>query len=445
MKIRARSILEDASFRFTLPVITENILTMAVGLVYSSVLGGVSVSSLAAANTGNQMMNVIIAVFSAVTTGSAIMISRLTGKNDVKQASRVVEHTMLLAPAVSAIVMLLMLLISSPVMRLLMPGANPDFLNEGLSYMRAVLLSLPALITYNALSGMLRAAGDSKSALYGAVITNAVQLLSAWFFINTLHMEIRGAGYAYVVCRYAGALFMYYAILRHHRSFVVNTKNLFHPTIGEWVHIMKVGLPSTIDSLAVQSGYLLINTLLIGLGQQQASVYSVLATLVTLTGICQGIVSATTTTLVGHKVGAGQIEEGKRLQLRLMLIAFAFTTVLCAIVMVFPRFFMGLFTNDAGILEESASLTYVLIMFCLPAVGVNSTEPGARVGGEAKLVMFSCILNVWLVRLPLTWLFCYPMNMGVLGVFLANSIACTARAILGYLMIQKKSWGVRAL
>lgn len=443
MKLHMRHALHGSALRFTLPVIAENVLTAAVGLIYSAVLGGVSASSLAAAGTGNQAMSFIVSFFSAVTTGSAILASRLTGQGDRNRLSRVVEHAMLLAPALSVMVMAFLIIISVPFTRVLMPGASDAFFGEGLSYFRCVLVSLPGLITYNVLSGILRASGDSKSALISTLLMNAVQLLAAFLFINVLHMEITGAGLAYVVCRYAGALALLIAIFRHHRSFSVDPRRIVRPSLSENMRILKTGLPSTVDAMAVQGGYLIINTLLIGLGQMEASVYNVLNTLIGMTGICQGIVNASATTLVGHKVGAGDIAGARKTENKILFISVSATVLLCAVVMVFPAFFTGLFTGDDTIQGLSADLIWVNLMFCIPAVVVNSVEPCARVGGEAKLVMLSCILNVWCLRLPLTWLFCYPMDMGVTGVFLANSIACTSRGVFGYLMTHKKRWGTR--
>jgi len=436
---------DSSALRFTLPVIAENILTSALGLVYSSVIGGVSASSLAAAGTGNQAMNFISSMFSCLSAGSSILVSRMTGHGDKRETSRIVERTMFMAPVLALIVAAALLLVSSPLTRLLMPGASETFFKEGLVYLQMTFLSLPGLIVYNALTGILRASGDSKAALAGAFVTNVTQLLAAVLFIRCMNLGIYGAGAAMVVCRYLGAATVFISALRHRRSFSVSPSGILHPVSGECLRILRVGLPSTFDSLAVHSGYLLINTLLIGLGQKEASVYSVLAALLTLTGICQAIASSSSTTLVGHKVGAGDLAGGRRTYLRILITALAATVVLCLTVLVFPKFFVSFFAEDAAISEESASLLWALAMFSIPAVAVNASEPAARVGGELKSIMFSSIICVWAVRVPLTWLFCYPMNLGVMGVFLANTLACWPRAIVAFLMIYRKRWGVRKL
>ncbi len=119
------------SARFVMPVIAENAFTVSVSLIYSAVTGAISAGSLAAATVGNQAMNMISALFAALSTGSAILTARLTGKQDEDAASRTVEQTLLLTPVLSVLATAIMLASSSFIIRLLMPGAEGDVLLAG--------------------------------------------------------------------------------------------------------------------------------------------------------------------------------------------------------------------------------------------------------------------------------------------------------------------------
>ncbi|MBQ4227930.1 MAG: hypothetical protein II697_06965, partial [Clostridia bacterium] len=163
--------------RFVLPVVAENAFTALVSLVYSAITGALGPGSLAAANTGNQAMNVISALFAMISTGCAILTARLVGRKDTEGASRTAEQTLFITPVLSVVLSALLILLVTPTMRLLMPGAQGDFLREGTVYYRAVLFSVPALVVTNACAGLLRAAGQSKIALISTVLSNLVQLL----------------------------------------------------------------------------------------------------------------------------------------------------------------------------------------------------------------------------------------------------------------------------
>lgn len=125
----------------------------------------------------------------------------------------------------------MLLAVSAPLMRLLMPGAQADFVKESTDYFRMLLLSLPGLITMNALTGLLRASGESRIALLNSILINVVQIAAAYLFINRMGMKIMGAGCAYVACRYAGAIAMVIAVFGHHRGFRVEPPRIFRPSM----------------------------------------------------------------------------------------------------------------------------------------------------------------------------------------------------------------------
>ena len=70
--LRAVSKDESLSFRFTLPVVAENVLTIFIGLLFSRIISTISASALAAIGMSNTVMAVVSALFSVVTTGAAV-------------------------------------------------------------------------------------------------------------------------------------------------------------------------------------------------------------------------------------------------------------------------------------------------------------------------------------------------------------------------------------
>jgi len=430
---------------FVLPVILENIFTTCIGLVASAIFGGISKSSLAAYGTGNQIVTCLMTLFNVVATGASIRVALLTGKGDREHTSATVTQAVLLVPLVGISAALILFSVSVPTIRILMPNAEAAFLKEGLDYYRMLLLSLPGLAVANSFSSMLRSAGDTKTPLAGVMVTNLVQVLCAYIFVSRLEMGLIGAGISYVVGRYAGACVLIPAVFMHDKSFRVNRKRIFSFNRQIISEIVKIGVPAAIDGFGIQAGYLLINTMMVGLGELEASVYTVIFTLTNFTAIAQMIVNVSCNALVGHRVGAGQVREGRRTYMRIMLWGLVSVVILSAVVMIKPSFFAGIFAKDEAVLESSAKLIWLSFLFGIPAVGVNASEPTVRVGGMGKEVMMSAISCVWLIRVPLTYLMCYPLDMGVTGVYLANSITCYARCALAIYMIYSKKWGVKAV
>ena len=54
--------------------------------------------------------------------------------------------------------------------------------------------------------------------------------------------------------------------------------------------------------------------------------------------------------------------------------------------------------------------------------------------------MFLSLLAVWGIRLPLTWLLCFKLDMGVLGLFLGNTISLAVRTALALVRFAGNKW-----
>ncbi len=431
--------------RFALPVIAENAFTASVSMVYSAVTGAIGSASLAAAYVGNQAMNLVNAVFAVLTVGSAILTARLSGAGDEDAASRTAEQTLFMSPLLSVAVSALLLILLPFTMRLLMPGAEKDFLREGTIYYRTILLSLPGLVVTNACAGILRAAGHSKTVLASTILSNLTQLGCVYLFTSGFHMGISGVAWAMVACRMVSAVYLVTAVLANHRGFCIDRRRVLKPDGTAIRRILRVGLPASVDSLAVQIGYVVISSMMVKMGALHASVNSVLSSVLLFTGITQGMGSACSTTLVGHLTGAGEIRSARACMNRILLLCESVSLLFCALAVIFSDFSAGAFTKDGTVLEAASAFMWIQIPYCFAAVGVNVCEPAVRVGGDVKYAMWNITCCVLLIRLPLTWLLSVRLGMGVHGVYYANITSLTARFVIDYLRICSPKWGMREL
>lgn len=433
------------TFRFTAAIVLENILTAAVSLIYSALTGAISKSSLAAAGIGNQAMSLIVATLNIFISGATILTAREIGRGDRRTAARTAEQSLLCTPLLSLAVAGALLVLCPLIMKLLMPGAEPEFLAEGTLYFRVMLCSLPLLAMANVFSGMLRAAGDSTNPFIAASIAAGVQLVCAWAFITKLNMGLMGAALATLVCRAASALFQAFVFFRHNRAFTVQPKGIFMPDKAVILRICRVGAPNALDSLCVQIGYVAINSMLVYLGTLEAGVFNVINAVLVFTGICQMIGTNISTTLVGQATGAGEVKKARASALRTLLYTELVSMALCALAVIFSDAAAGFFTADKEIFEASSSFMWILIPLTFVAVGCNVCEPSCRAAGEVRFTMTEIVACVMLIRLPLTWLFCLKLGFGVPGMYAANIISLVVRFALSFFRIFTPGWGKREI
>lgn len=420
----------DNRLRFTLPVIIENMVTVATTIIYSSITGAVSKSSLAAVGVGNQAMSLISAVFAIVTSGCAVITATDVGRRDPESASRTVEHTISVSLLSSLVISVLLLLASSFTMKLLMPGAEAAFLAEGTLYYRTLLFGVPPMVVYIAGNAVLRAKGDSRDALIATIVSNAVQLLLVYVLVSRGGLGVRGVALATVACRCCAALTSLTAVLRSREGFFVRVKRIFRFDREVLRRILRVGAPLSLSSIAVHIGYTAINSLLVNLGTLEAGVANVLNAIQQFTCICQVIASYSATTIVGQACGAGDREGARRSTMRILWISLGVTTLLCLAAVSFPRFSVGLFSVDPETIAAASAFLWVVIPYSVLGQAINVLEPAVQASGDTKYAMISTIIGVWVIRLPLSLLFCLKLGWGVKGVYAANIASFVLRTTL---------------
>jgi len=428
------------SVRFVLPVIWENTLTIVVGLLFSRVISGISASALAAIGMSNTVMTVAFAVFSMVTTGASVLVSRHIGAQESREAANTVEQTILLSLVSSSVVTLLCFAAASPILRLLMPTAEDQLFSEAVRYFRILVLSLPLYVLHSALSTICRSMGDSKNPLIVALFMNVVQLIAGYVLIAQAGLEEIGAGLAYIVCRIVGSGLMLWTLTHNQKYFVLQLKNVLRPRMATITRILRIGIPVSIESIFVQVGYMLGNSMSIALGTFEAGVYQVMNTLNTFMTIGQPICATIALSAVGHMLGAKRITDAKKGGMFIWYMGIAATVLLGSIVLIWAVPLCGLYSSDPATVSSASGIMWILLVMDIAGISINAIDPQLRAGGDVKYVMIITLTAVWLIRLPLTWLFSFHFDMGVMGIFLANTISLYYRAILGLVRHRGNQW-----
>lgn len=76
------------------------------------------------------------------------------------------------------------------------------------------------------------------------------------------------------------------------------------------------------------------------------------------------------------------------------------------------------------------------------AIGQAVTAMGS---GAANIAMLDALLDAVIVRLPVSWLLAFALNMGFAGVYYGQALSPILPAIAGFLHFQSKGWERKTL
>jgi Na+-driven multidrug efflux pump len=137
---------------------------------------------------------------------------------------------------------------------------------------------------------------------------------------------------------------------------------------------------------------------------------------------------AATTALVGQAVGAGEAFRARILAKLGAIHSVVSMIGLAAFCFIFAPVLMGFFTNDPAVRAEAAAGLRAL---CLgqPFWGLSQVYAGAlRGSGDTRFPLWATAVGVWLVRVPLAYVFGLTLGFGLAGICFSSAIDAATRA-----------------
>ena len=141
---------------FTIPLVLGNLFQLTYNAADSVIVGKyVGEQALAAVGTSTPIMNIAILLISGMCMGASVLMSSQYGARDYDTLSKQISTTMLAGCGFSVIFSLLMLLLATPVLRLI--RVPETAIPEAAVYLRIIFLGLIFTFIYNFLANTMRA------------------------------------------------------------------------------------------------------------------------------------------------------------------------------------------------------------------------------------------------------------------------------------------------
>ena len=135
---------------FTLPLMLSGILQ----LLFNA----------AAVGSTSALINLLINVFLGLSVGVNVLVGTYYGGQQSKDVNETI-HTAIATSLISGLFLIILgLCAARPLLHLM--GTPDDVLDQAVLYMRIYFLGMPALMTYNFGSAILRSVGDTRRPLY---------------------------------------------------------------------------------------------------------------------------------------------------------------------------------------------------------------------------------------------------------------------------------------
>lgn len=427
-------------FWFTLPFMLSNALQVFYSTIDMMIVGKyVGTAGLSAVAQSSQIVNFATMFCLGVSNAGQVMVSQAIGSGKRDKINYIIGTLfgilMIIAVAFSGII----LFFKKSILDLMNVPAESVSMSS--DYLVICGIGLIFTAGYNMVSAVLRGMGDSKRPLLFIVIASVTNLVLDILFTGILGFGVAGAAWATVIGQAVSFVFSVYYLYINKYEFGFEFKKEFFKIEKNYAKmIVNLGTPMAIQSGFINLSMLFVNSMINQAGVVASATFGVGVRIDDIVNkISQGIQYAAIP-MISQNIGANQKERAKKVVYYALLYSIILTVFFMVIYVCFGRQLFMMFSEDVNV--HNMSKTFIKAILCMfPAFAVMRGSGAFVQGiGHARLSMILALLDGFILRIGLSWLFGTLFNWGFYGYVLGYALAPYGYAIPSMIYFLSGKW-----
>ncbi|QRN86705.1 MATE family efflux transporter [Clostridia bacterium] len=377
-------------------------------------------SALAGLTIAFPVMMIMFAFASLIGIGGSTLISIRLGEKDRAGASHVFGNTLSFGLLVTGIMLGTILFNLNELLVLF--GAIEETIIYAAGYLRIIIAGFIFQMMSFTLNSSVRSEGKpllSMTAMIASAVTN---IILDFVFIGLMDMGVAGAAYATITGQFVGLTILLSFYGRGRSELHLSIRD-FVPDYHVVISIITIGFATFMSTIGTSVAMTFLNR---GLGEYggTAAITSLGAInslytffIMPIMGITQGMQP-----IIGYNYGARQKERVNKTLKYSVMVGVVFSTVVFAMLEIFPTTFIGLFLEQGSDTVAVAVNGLRIFVMMLPLLSINLMGVAYFQSiAKGKTSMVLGMLRQFIFLLPL--LFILPTSFGINGVWFATPIA----------------------
>lgn len=405
-----------------------NVLYNIIDRIYIGRIPGVGAAALTGVGVTFPVITIVSAFAGFANGGGAPLAAIAMGQRDNKRAEKILGNSTFLLLVFSGVLMAVFLGLKKPL--LYMFGASDYTIEYAASYITVYLLGTVFVELSVGLNTFISCQGYARTAMISVLIGAIVNIILDPVFIFVFDLGVSGAAIATVLSQAVGAIWILRflsgkkTILHLRKENFKLQKNIILPCLGLGISTFVMLSTESILSISFTSslsrygGDLAVGAMTIITSVSQ------LATL-PLQGICQG-----GQPIMSYNFGAGNKERVKKAFFTQFTVCTVFTGCFWLIMLLFPRLFAGIFSNDTDLITYTAWALRIYMAGIFSLGFQVSCQQSFMALGQAKVSLLLACLRKLILLIPLIFILPLFIQNKVFAVFLAEPISDILAAII---------------
>lgn len=439
--LKNRKALILSIISMSLPAIGEMALNTMLGVSDTIMISRmVGTEALAAVGFANQIVFVLIFVFSSFNTGAVALISRSLGEKNYAKLRKIAQQNVILNLLIALVILGFAIPFAPNVLRIFKTA--PSIYLDSLVYFRILLIGFVPMFLSFAFAAILRGAGNTITPMVVTGIANGINIIGNYLLIKGIgpfpSLGIAGAAWATSGSRIlALGIYIYVLYIKPSRR-KLKFRILFDRKILK--PLWQISLPGAIEQGLMQLSFLVVGIIISQLETASEAAFRVLIQIESMSFMPAVGISIASATLVGKALGERDPDKAIEIGYISSGMGVLWGILVGSVFLLFPEGILTLFSSDP---ELMGAALFAMIFLGLNQIGLNFNivlTGALRGAGDTRRVMIITSCRLWLIFVPLSYLFVIIMRSGIPGIWYAEMISFAFFGTILFFRFKRKNW-----
>lgn len=400
----------------------------------------------AATAASNQFFETSVAILNFIGIGCSIVVAQYLGAGNRETTRKAIHLSITLNLLLGFITFLAIWFFGRPLLEVMNTPAT--ILDMAYDYFHIIGICLIFEAVAIILASCLRVYGYSKAPMYVSLIMNIVTVIGNIFVLYGLfgfpQLGLAGVAGSTLLGRIVGVGLLFY-LLFFGIKIKLEWKLFFEFNKKILQQILKIGLPSAGENLSWTAQMLVMLAFVGKMGEDALAAHNIylqLSYMLMLFALAIGIGNEI---LVGHLVGARQFDNAYQRTFKSLRTGMMVTFAVVVVFYLMRYLVVDSFTDDQTLKNLLLPL-FLLSILLEPGRTQNIVMVNAlRATGDAKFPLYTALIFMWGISIPVGYFFGFVLEMGLLGIWVGFLCDEWIRGLVNAWRWKSRKWEAKRL
>lgn len=420
------------------PTFVELLFFMLMGTVDTLMLSNYSDFAVGSVGNANTLIQLFAVLFLVISNGVAVLVSQYLGAKQEDSAKKVVSTGMIINLMVGLILSSTLILSSDVLLRLV--NTKPEIFIDSKTYLQMIAISLIFVAVSNVITATLRSYQHAKYITYVVIVANLLNIFGNYVLIyghlGLPSLGVFGASLSTLIVR--SLMMITYLILLVKVIRFSFKKLRFDRTQGK--QIIRIGLPSALESWTYTIMQAVILSMINGLGSQFTIARTYINTVFAYIYIFSLAFASANAVLTGYFIGERNYEKAFHHTLKIALRSFIIVTTVTLFLNLFSTTIFGIFTTSEEILRIATRVLWLAIPLEFGR-GLNLIFiQSLRAASDTTIPLVMALFSMLGIAIPFAYFLGVYLGLGLFGIYIAYAMDETLRGLVMLARWFSKKW-----